>query len=49
MKIDEIFQKIRRFAKVVKMAIFRYFAEGLIRQKCEKWPNFWVNLKSLKS
>ena len=22
---------------------------GVQGQKCEKWPNFWVNLKSLKS
>ena len=35
-KIGPNVRKIRRFAKVVKMAIFQYIAKGLIRQKCEK-------------
>ena len=43
------FRKIRRFVKVTKTAIFRNFAKGLIRQKCQKWPSFGVNLERLKS
>ena len=43
------FRKIRRCLKVTKTAIFRNFANGLIRQKCQKWPIFGVNLERLKS
>ena len=43
------FRKIRRFVKVTKTAIFRNFAKELIRQKCQKWRIFGVNLERLKS
>ena len=42
-------RKIRRFAKVAKIAIFLYFGKGLMRQEYEKWSSFWVNSKSIKS
>ena len=41
-KNGPIVQKIRRFAKIAKMAIFRYIANGLIRQKCEKMEKWKV-------
>ena len=34
---------------MVKMAIFRNIAKGLIRQKCEKMDQFLGQLKILKS
>mgnify|MGYP006964573881 CR=1 FL=1 len=46
-KMSKYNRKLRRFAKAVKVAIFRYFG-GLIGQKCEKWLNLRVNLKILK-
>ena len=42
-------RKIRRFAKVANMAIFRYIAKGIIRQKCKKnGPIFGANWKFSK-
>ena len=46
-KNGDNFRKIR-FVKAAKTAIFRNFAKGLIRQKCQKWPIFGVNLERLK-